>query len=72
MKSRAAAIAGSIVAVAFAATPVTAFAATAPHHRPATESRLDRSRDARGLRHADQSRDASKDRVDDSREMLDR
>lgn len=65
MKSRTIAIAGSIAALTIAAAPVTAFAATTAHHRPATVSRVDRSRDASGVRHADKSPDKSKDRATD-------
>ena len=71
MKSRTIAIAGSVAALAFAAAPITAVAATKAHHRPATESRLDRSRDASGVRHVDKSPDSSKDRADNSRDVLD-
>jgi hypothetical protein len=66
MRSRTIAIAGSITALMFAAAPVTAVAATKAHHRPATESRLDRSRDAKGVRHTDKVADDSKDRADKS------
>jgi len=72
MKSRTIAIAGSIAALAFAAAPITAVAATKAHHRPAVESRLDRSRDASGVRHTDKSPDPSKDRADNSRDIRDR
>jgi hypothetical protein len=71
MKSRTIAIAGSIAALAFAGAPVSATAATKAHHKPATESRLDRSRDASGVRHTDKSADNSKDRADNSRDMRD-
>lgn len=73
MKSRTIAIAGSIAALTFASAPVTAFAAPKAPHRPATvtESRLDRSKDASGVRHADKSADKSKDRGEDSRDVVD-
>ena len=72
MTSRAIAIAGSIAALTFAAAPVSAIAATTAHHRPAVESRVDRSRDAGGVRHADTSKDNSRDRADKSRDVSDR
>jgi hypothetical protein len=59
MTSRTIAIAGSIAALSFAAAPVTAIAAAKSHDRPATQSRIDRSRDASGLRHNDSSPDRS-------------
>jgi hypothetical protein len=71
MKSRTIAIAGSIAALTFAGAPVTASAATKAPHRPATESKLDRSRDASGVRHSDRSPDSSKDRADNSRDVRD-
>ena len=71
MKSRTIAIAGSIAALTFAAAPVTAVAATKANHRPATELKLDRSRDASGVRHTDKSPDNSKDRADNSRDVRD-
>jgi hypothetical protein len=71
MKSRTIAVAGSVAALAFAAAPVSAIAASHPHHPPATESRLDRSRDASGTRHTDKSQDNSKDRADNSRDVRD-
>jgi hypothetical protein len=68
MKSGTIAIAGSIAAPTFAAGPVTAIATAKAHQRPVAESRLDRSRDAQGVRHVDKSldksRDTSKDRSD--------
>jgi hypothetical protein len=70
MKSRTIAIAGSIAALTLAAAPVTAIAATKSHHRPATQTQLDRSRDAKGVRHVDNS--PSKDRADSSRDLRDR
>jgi hypothetical protein len=69
MKSQTMAIAGCAAALAFAAAPVSAIAASDAHHRPATASQLDRSRDARGVRHSDNSRDLSKDRADHSRDL---
>jgi hypothetical protein len=72
MKSRTIAIAGSIAALAFAGAPVSAIAATQAHHRPATESRVDRSRDATGVRHIDKSADNSKDHADSSPDVSDR
>jgi len=60
MKSRTIAIVGSIAALTFAAAPVTAIAATHSHH-PAKQSRIDRSRDASGSRHADKSPDSKLD-----------
>lgn len=72
MKSRTIAVAGSIAALAFAAAPVTAIAATQAHHRPPTQSQLDRSRDASGARHTDKSPDNSKDRAENSRDAGDR
>jgi hypothetical protein len=71
MKSRTIAIAGSVAALAFAAAPVSAFAASHAHHRPVTESRLDHSRDVNGVRHTDKSPDNNKDRADDSRDLRD-
>jgi hypothetical protein len=64
LKSRTIAIAGSIAALSFAAVPI-AQAAT-PHHTPSRAERVDRSRDARGVRHHDRtpdraSRDISRD-----------
>lgn len=57
-RSRTIAIAGSIAALAFAATPVAAVAATTGHAgAPAT--RVDQSRDLRGARHADRAPDKS-------------
>ena len=57
MKSRTIAIAGSIAALAFAATPVAAIAATTHHAAPVT--RTDRSRDSREVRHNDRTPDKS-------------
>lgn len=66
MKSRTIAITGSVAALAFAAGPITAVATAQPNHRPAVESRIDRSRDAKGVRHVDRSRDSSKTHADTS------
>jgi hypothetical protein len=74
-RSRTIAIAGSIAALTFAATPVAALAATS-HHDGAQAARLDPSRDARGSRHLDRtvdrahpdrSTDRSSDRSSDVR-----
>ena len=67
MRSRKFAILGSIAALTFAATPVAAVAATT-HHSDAQAVRVDRSRDIRGVRHADRTPDrASADRSTDTR-----
>lgn len=71
MKSRTIAIAGSIAALTFAAAPVSAIAATSAHSRPATESRVDRTRDATGARHGDKSSDKSKDSAENARDARD-
>jgi hypothetical protein len=71
MKTKILAVAGSIAALSFAAAPVAAVAATTHHPAPAAGSRLDRSRDARGVRHADKSPDNSRDRADNSRDIRD-
>ena len=73
MKSRTIAIAGSIAALAFAATPVAAVAATT-HHSGTSAARVDRSRDVRDVRHIDRTPDkTSPDRsVDTSASSLDR
>ena len=55
MRSRTIAIVGSIAALTFAATPVAAVAATTHHGTPAV--RTDRSRDTRGVIHADRTPD---------------
>jgi hypothetical protein len=68
MKSRTITIAGTIAALAFASAPVTAVASPS-HNRPATETQLDRSRDAKGDRHVDKR--ADKDRTDNSRDLRD-
>jgi hypothetical protein len=60
MSPRKLAIAGSIAALSLAAVPI-AEAASTPHHQPATQVRLDRSRDPAGLRHVDNPRNASRD-----------
>ena len=57
MRSRTIAIVGSIAALAFAATPVAALAATTHHAAPVT--RTDRSRDIRDVRHVDRTPDKS-------------
>jgi hypothetical protein len=71
MRSRTIAIVGSITALAFAATPVAAVAATTHHATPVASA--DRSRDIRDVRHVDrtpdktnldQSADRSADRLD--------
>lgn len=72
MRSRTIAIAGSIAALAFAATPVAAVAATG-HHTGASPAHVDRSRDKRGMRHVDRtpdrnSSDRSADRSIDARD----
>jgi hypothetical protein len=65
MPSRIIAIAASVAALAFAATPVAAVAATA--HHPASAASTDRSHDVRGARHVDPSPDRSSiDRSADS------
>lgn len=66
MRSRKIAIVGSIAALAFAATPVAAVAATT-HHGPSAVH--DRSRDRGGVRHVDRSPDRhSVDRSIDKRD----
>lgn len=57
MRSRTIAIAGSIAALSFAATPVAAVAAT--HHPSAPTVRTDRSLDKREARHVDRTPDKS-------------
>ena len=65
MQSRTIAIAGSIAALAFAATPVAAVAATT--HHPTSAASTDRSRDIRDVRHSDRTPDrTSADRSADS------
>jgi Ni/Co efflux regulator RcnB len=59
MRSRTIAIAGSIAALAFAATPVAAVAATT-HHSGTKAASVDRSRDLRDARHIDRSPDRTK------------
>ena len=54
MRSRTIAIAGSIAALSFAATPIAAVAATT-HHTAASAARIDRSRDSRDVRHVDKT-----------------
>ena len=56
MRSQTIAIAGSIAALAFAATPVAAVAA-ATQHSGAQAARVDRSRDVRDVRHIDRTPD---------------
>jgi hypothetical protein len=70
MRSRTIAIAGSIAALAFGATPIAAVAATT-HHAGAQATRVDRSRDVRDARHVDRtpdrtSADQSADRTADT------
>ena len=57
MRSRTIAIVGSVAAMAFAATPVAAAAATTHHATPV--ARTDRSRDIRDVRHVDRTPDKS-------------
>jgi hypothetical protein len=73
MKSRTIAIAGTIAALTFASAPVAATAATNAPKPPApvSQSPLDRTRDATGVRHVDPSGDKSKDRHDSSRDLRD-
>jgi hypothetical protein len=68
VRPRTIALAGSIAALSFAAAPV-AQAATG-HSKPGVETRLDRSRDARGIQHVDRSRDTRS--LDRSRDIRDR
>ena len=70
MRSRTIAIAGSIAALAFAATPIAAVAATT-HQSGAQTSRVDRSRD---VRHIDRTPDRSSmdGSMDRSADSLDR
>jgi hypothetical protein len=56
MRSRTIAIAGSIAALSFAAVPI-AQAASTTHHPATTGARVDRSRDASGVRHVDKTPD---------------
>lgn len=72
MKSRTITIACSIAALTFAAVPVGAIAAANAPHRPAAESRVDRSRDSGGVRHTDKSADNRKDHADNSPDVSDR
>jgi hypothetical protein len=69
MRSRTIAIAGSIAALAFAATPVAAIAATTSHGGAAA-ARVDSSRDTRGVAHVDRTPDKSS--ADRSVDTLDR
>ena len=67
MRSRNIAILGSIGALAFAASPVAAIAATAHPGAPASQG--DRSRDVRGVHHVDRTPDRhSVDRSADKRD----
>ena len=68
MRSRTLAIAGSIAALSFAAVPI-AQAASTTHHPATTAVRVDRSRDASGVRHVDRTPDTtSADRSVDKRD----
>ena len=68
MKPRTIAIASSIAALSFAAAPI-AQAASTTHHPTGTQSRVDRSRDASGVRHVDRTPDrTSADRSKDVRD----
>jgi hypothetical protein len=67
MKPRTIAIAGSIAALSFAAAPLAQAAAS--HKTPAIETRVDRSRDASGVRHLDRSPDKAS--IDASRDIRD-
>jgi hypothetical protein len=71
MKSRTIAIAGSIAALAFAATPAAAVAATTHHPTPVASA--DRSREIRDVRHVDRTPDRSSvdQSVDRSADRLD-
>jgi hypothetical protein len=55
MRSRTIAIVGSVAALAFAASPVAAVAATTHHAAPVAHT--DRSRDNRDVRHVDRTPD---------------
>jgi hypothetical protein len=58
MKRRTIAIASSIAALSFAAAPIAQAASSAhPSRHAGSESLVDRSRDASGVRHADRSTD---------------
>lgn len=70
MKSRTIAVATSIAALAFASAPITAVAAAKSNHKPETQ-RVDRSRDASGVRHLDKS-SFDKSSFDKSRDIRDR
>ena len=69
MRSRTIAVAGSIAALAFAATPVAAIAAST-HHSGANAARTDVSRDIRGVAHVDRTPD--KNSADRSADLRDR
>jgi hypothetical protein len=75
MRSNTIAIAGAIAALSFAATPAAAVAATT-HHSHESAASVDRSRDARGVRHVDRTRDrdsaADHPSPDSSRDTQDR
>jgi hypothetical protein len=60
MSTRRLAIAGSVAALSLVAVPI-AQAASTPHHNPAIQSRVDRSRDPAGSLRAHKARDASRD-----------
>ena len=68
VRPRTIALAGSIAALSFAAVPIAQ--AAIPHEKPGVETRLDRSRDARHVRHVDRSRDTRS--LDHSRDIRDR
>ena len=71
MRSKTIAITASLAALSFAAAPVAAVAAT-PHHHRASETRIDRSRDVRGVRHVDRTPDRhSADNSRDTRHSTD-
>jgi hypothetical protein len=54
MRSRTIAVAASVAALAFAAAPAAALAAGSPSHHDASKTeRVDRNRDANGVRHVD-------------------
>ncbi len=55
MRSRAFAVAGTIAALSFAAAPIAAQAASPSHHDASKTERVDRSRDAHGVRHVDKN-----------------
>ncbi len=53
MRTRAFAVAGTIAALSFAAAPIAAQADSPSHHDKSKIERVDRSRDAQGVRHVD-------------------